>query len=155
MGTKIDRGEIIEWKKNGWSYRIKTVKQKKYITRRKGNQEKSLGPFDEKLWKLIESTAEDTMKNSLKQKKIQEYINLVKSILGEIRANEMSKNCSHIIDGYCYFWKYDMKPGFFNIVANYMENNYYKKIIKREKDPVWVFKAVSFYCQNCPVYERN
>ena len=37
----------------GWKPRIKTRKNRKYITLRKGNKEKSLGPFTEKLWDEI------------------------------------------------------------------------------------------------------
>ena len=40
----ISQDEIENWKNEGWTFRIKPVK---------GKQEKSLGRFDERLWKLI------------------------------------------------------------------------------------------------------
>ncbi|MCJ7631951.1 hypothetical protein MUP77_06100 [Candidatus Bathyarchaeota archaeon] len=40
---------------NGWKPRIKTTKGIGYITIRKGNNEKSLGPYDEDRWRLVMS----------------------------------------------------------------------------------------------------
>jgi hypothetical protein len=41
--------EILGYIKEGWHFRIKTVKERRYITRRRGQQERSLGPYDEGL----------------------------------------------------------------------------------------------------------
>ena len=48
---------INDWKKDGWSFRIKVVKGNRYITRRKGKQETSLGRYNNELWNMIEATS--------------------------------------------------------------------------------------------------
>jgi hypothetical protein len=40
---------------NGWKPRIKTQKGISYITLRRGNNEKSLGPYTEERWQLVTS----------------------------------------------------------------------------------------------------
>jgi hypothetical protein len=155
MGRLVNREEIVAWKKEGWTFRVKTVKEKRYITRRKGNKEKSLGRFHGELWALIEKAIRDTRKDTLKVKKEREYENLVNSIVVNMRAFEMSKKCAHIVNEYCHYWGYDERPGFFNIVDYNIGKEYYKKIKKKGFDSLWVFRAVPFYCQNCPSYKRK
>ena len=40
---------------NGWKPRVKTQKGISYITLRRGNNEKSLGPYTEERWQLVAS----------------------------------------------------------------------------------------------------
>ena len=47
------RDDIRRYIRDGWRFRIKTVKGLRYITRRKGQKERSLGPFKPELWALI------------------------------------------------------------------------------------------------------
>jgi hypothetical protein len=60
--TLSNTKEIMEWAKNGWNFRVKTTKGKKYITRRKGQKEKSLGPFKPETWAIINKTISDLEK---------------------------------------------------------------------------------------------
>jgi hypothetical protein len=57
METSVSKDEIKEWKKDGWVFRVKEVKGKQYITRRNGKQERGLGRYDDKLWRLIKNTS--------------------------------------------------------------------------------------------------
>jgi hypothetical protein len=74
--------------------------------------------------------------------------------MSNIRSSEMSSNCVNIVDGFCHFWKYPDRLGFFYTVDATMEGKYYDHIIIKS-EPFWVFKAVDFYCKNCPAYQRR
>ena len=147
----VNQDEIEYWKNDGWTFRIKTVKGKRYITRRKGKQEKSLGRFDEKLWNLIQS-------GSVIPKKVEERIKAqqtIESLLRVYRSFEMSLDCSHIVDGFCYFWKYGEQPGFFRIADKVSLSEYYKEVDFGVESSFWVFKAEHFYCRGCTGYARS
>jgi hypothetical protein len=146
----VSRDEIKNWKNDGWTFRIKTVKGNKYITRRKGKQEKGLGRFDEKLWKLIQQ-------NSVLSKHIKERTEAQNSITAIVeidRILKMSLDCSHIVDDFCYFWKYAEQPSFFRIADNVSLSECYKKV-DFGKSSFWVFIAAPFYCRNCSAYTRT
>ena len=146
----VNQDEIEYWKNDGWAFRIKTVKGKRYITRRKGKQEKSLGRFDEKLWNLIQ-------RGSVIPKKVEERIKAqqtIESLLRVYRSFEMSLDCSHIVDGFCYFWRYGEQPGFFRIADKVSLSEYYKEVDFGVESSFWVFKAEHFYCRGCTGYAR-
>jgi hypothetical protein len=42
--------DIEAFLREGWNFRDKGVKGLRYVTRRKGQQERSLGPYSEELW---------------------------------------------------------------------------------------------------------
>ena len=145
----INQDEIKHWKNEGWTFRVKTVKGKKYITRRKGKQEKGLGRFNETLWKLIQ-------RNSLLSKRDIERSEAKKSIMSLMdiyRSFEMSLDCSYIVDGFCHFWKYSEQPGFFRIADRAFDGEFYRRV-DFDESSFWVFKAENFYCYGCTSYER-
>ena len=146
----VNQDKIDNWKKDGWTFRIKTVKGKRYITRRKGKQEKSLGRFDENIWKLIQ-------RGTVLPKQVVERIEAqqtIESILRVYRSFEMSLDCSHIVDGFCYFWRYDEQPGFFRIADKVSLSEYYREVDFGVESSFWVFKAEAFYCRGCTGYAR-
>ena len=49
----MDEKDVSHLLDDGWVPRIKTVKNRKYMTVRKGGKEKSLGPYNEELWNKI------------------------------------------------------------------------------------------------------
>ena len=54
MGNKNpDEKDINSYIREGWHFRIKTVKGRKYITRRKGQMERGIGPYNPDLWGSI------------------------------------------------------------------------------------------------------
>ena len=145
---RVSQEEIRQWKIDGWGFRIKTVKGNRYITRRKGKKERSLGKFDEKLWKLIEGT-------TLGPSEVERWRDIEKTIekiIEQIRTKQMSQTCSHIIEGFCYLWKFYEQPGFFNIADNGLGKGYYKQVESGKGSPFWVFKAEPFYCRNCSAF---
>ena len=44
---------LIKSRDDGWRFSIKNVKGKKYITRKRKGEERSLGPYNDGLWSLI------------------------------------------------------------------------------------------------------
>jgi ribosomal protein L34 len=146
----VSQDDIKSWKDDGWTFRVKTVKGKKYITRRKGKQEKSLGRFDEKLWKLIHRSSVIS-KRDLERLDAQKIIG---SLVHEIRGFDMSLDCSHIVDGFCFFWRFGDQPGFFRIADRVSLSDYYREVDFGGKPSFWVFKAVQFYCRGCSGYVR-
>jgi len=147
----IDKDEIKEWKKEGWKFRVKKVKGKRYITRRKGKHEKGLGRYNDKLWKLIQNTK---IEPSEFERKL-EAEKMVEGVLKMIRVHRMSLNCSCVVEGFCHFWRYDEEPGFFNIVDDRIGEGYYKQIVPGKGPSFWVFKAVNFYCRDCSAFREE
>ena len=141
--------DIQNWKKDGWSFRLKTVKGRKYVTRRKGKQEKSLGRYSDQLWNTIQKSS--TEKTRQEKRIVQE--NRITDILSTIRPSLMSRLCKHVVDGYCFFWRSDEPYGFFSIADN-IGVGFYKKIEDGDSS-FWVFKAVPFYCKNCSAFTRR
>jgi len=133
-----------------WTFRVKTVKEKNNITRRKGKQEKSLGRFNQELWSLIENTSVEA---SVLEQRF-EIEKVIENLLEKIRAARKAKTCSHILEGYCHFWKYEEKLGFFTIADNQLGDGYYKQITKENKS-YWIFKAEQFYCKYCSSFKRD
>jgi hypothetical protein len=153
----LDRQEIIKWKNDGWTFRVKTVKGKRYITRRKRNREKSYGRYNERIWNIIKNTIAELSVSEQQVRAVADWRRgkeLIKGLLGVTRITHMSKSCAHVIDGYCYFWKYDVKPAWFKIVNDGIGNGYYKQVLEGGSF-LWVFKALPFYCENCPEYKSK
>jgi hypothetical protein len=151
MEMSISEEQIKEWKIEGWKFRVKKVKDKNYISRRKGREEKGLGRYSENLWRLIQNTRIEP--SELEQRL--EAEKLVENMLKQIRMYHMFLNCSNIVEGFCHFWKYDEKPGFFYIVDAKIGEGYYKQVVTEKGTPFWVFKAVRFYCKNCPAFREK
>lgn len=147
----ITEDDIREWKKEGWKFRVKTVKGKRYVTRRKGKEEKGLGRHSDELSKLIENTRIGPTRSEIRQ----EGEELVEGIMKQLRVSHMSFNCTHIVEGFCRYWRYRDKPGFFNIVDDRIGEGYYKQVEAGKESSFWVFKAVNFYCLNCPAFGKK
>jgi len=49
----LEKGQIESWIAEGWTFRVKEIHGKRYMTRRKGKLERSLGPFSEEKWRQI------------------------------------------------------------------------------------------------------
>jgi hypothetical protein len=148
LEMSVSQDQIKEWKKEGWKFRVKEVKEKKYISRRKGTDEKGLGRYDDKLWRLIQNTRIEPSELELRL----EAEELVGGLLKTMRVYHMSLNCIHVVEGFCHFWKFDEEPGFFNIVDDRIGEGYYEQVVTGEGPTFWVFKAVRFYCANCPAF---
>jgi len=134
---------IERYFREGWHFRIKTVKGHRYITRRKGQEERSLGAFNNSLWiKIqqlkkqykpedespldIDDSIQDFVKEnedklsekrdrSLKIKEVLEKIKKIKEQLDLDRTVTMMTTCVHREEGYCNFWSWGEKPKFLEI----------------------------------------
>jgi hypothetical protein len=109
----------------GWRFRIKTSRGHRYITRRRGGQERSLGRYTDHLWKQIQAliqsptqtaTELDNVKTTLEA--IKQEIRQVKAELDAVNANReltslhtirelirkrmQIRPCAHLTDdGFC------------------------------------------------------
>ncbi|UCD45990.1 MAG: hypothetical protein JSV27_05755 [Candidatus Bathyarchaeota archaeon] len=174
MVMKIDEDEIRGLISDGWNFRAKTVKGHRYITRRKGQTERGVGPYDPELWKLITNLREQakTEKNSLtvreydevtRTRHSEEWLRKRNELMTQLdyslsinRGSTMMTSCHHRDrEGHCIYWTWKEKPGFFKIVDDLDMNYLYvkKKIsskgVMTEK---WVFSASPWFCSNCTVY---
>ena len=52
-GNRVNRWRISKYRDDGWKFTIKNVSGKKYITRKRKEEERSLGPYSDDLWNLI------------------------------------------------------------------------------------------------------
>ena len=54
MGKQgVSLESLIKYRDDGWKFTIKNVKGRKYITRKRKEEERSLGPYSDDLWSLI------------------------------------------------------------------------------------------------------
>lgn len=68
--TKTSWETIEKVLAEGYKVRIKNIKGKKYITARKGDDEKGLGPFDEETWANIQKRQKEDLAKERKDEKI-------------------------------------------------------------------------------------
>lgn len=104
--------QISEWKKDGWTFRVKTSKGKQYITRRRGQEERGMGRYNDKLWNIIKDTDREYDLHKQQQTEKENAINEIEYRIKLNRAFEMGRSCSHSIDGFCHFWRHNFKPFF-------------------------------------------
>jgi hypothetical protein len=174
MGEKLGEDEIRRFISDGWNFRTKTVKGHRYITRRKGQTERGVGPHDPELWKLITDIREQakTEKDSLTvleaeeatpTRHSEEWLRKRTELTTQLdyrlsieRGGIMMTSCPHRDrEGHCVYWNWEDKPGFFEIADDLdMSHLYVKKKISSEGGMTekWVFWASPWYCSNCTVY---
>ena len=183
MGNKgFDKEEILDYVKNGWHFRVKTVKRRRYITRRKGQKERSMGPFNPDLWStitmLVHQTAEEKTSSTQEESVLEKGTNnLPKRPIDWIKANEefnikferlnqrislyrgieMRRNCIHKDkEDYCTYWNWEEEPDFFGLLDELLGSECYeKRRISKKGLSVdrWMVKAFQWYCSSCPVYQ--
>ena len=69
--------------RDGWTPRLKVVGGRRYVTLRKGNRERSLGPYTPKLWEEVKRRAQAIQRNKHPHFAISEE---VKRLRDELRA---------------------------------------------------------------------
>jgi hypothetical protein len=151
MEMSVSRDQIREWKKDGWKFRVKVVKGKRYVSRRRGGEEKGLGLYDDGLWRLIRDTGVGPSDLELRG----EVEGVVEGLVKVIREYHMSSSCVYIVDGFCDFWRYRERQGFFNIVDVRRGVGYYREVVTGEGSSYWVFRAERFYCAGCPAFRGS
>lgn len=164
MDAKRLEDEIRRFVSDGWNFRTKTVKGHLYITRRKGQTERGVGPYEAKLWKLIMDLREQakTGKYSLAVLEPEEAT-LTRARTQELdhrlsmdRGTTMMMSCLYKDrEGHCVYWNWKEKPGFFKIVDDIAWIGLYvKKNISSEEEinEKWVFQASPWFCSKCTAY---
>jgi hypothetical protein len=137
--------DIRNWIKEGWKFREKKSKGRKYITRRMGAKtERSLGPFNQELWNRIESIRRE----SDEPPEETDPMSLFYSLIELNRASLNSLECLNIDDeGYCTYWRWGPDYAFLRFRGD-LE-------IKEVKDggkKAYLFHANIRYCKGCNAY---
>ncbi len=172
--VKNDEEEIERFIFDGWSFRVKTVSGKRYITRRKGKKERGMGSFSDELWRLISDTlkGEDIRVSAESSESVHVHQESdVQEVFLDSRAHAhklleagvlsdkgvyMWSNCVHKDEeGYCLFWNWGERPGFFRFSDELSLDLYTRKVVYLNgvESSRWVFSASPWYCQSCPVFE--
>jgi hypothetical protein len=139
-------------------------KKRGYITMRKGQIERSLGPFNEDLWQRIRIMEQKHAQMKVKtrdseigerawRKEIARSRDRCLMLLNFERSKIISKNCRYIVDGYCHFWIWSYEPSFLEYMKKvYNQDESLIRILSEEK---LMFKSNMYYCSGCPSYERE
>ncbi|MFC1803095.1 hypothetical protein ACFL0D_03910 [Thermoproteota archaeon] len=152
--------EIKELVEAGWNFRIKKVKGKNYITRRKGQTEKSMGPYNEKLWTNIREIVKKKPKLSEKSvtslSKFEILFKKWDEQLGTIRGFNAMNTCLFLDkERFCSYYGYNRKPGFM-LTGEKMTDIDFIKLKEFNQNGVkkhlWIHKANIEYCKNCHAY---
>ena len=168
---EITEEEISGYIDQGYYFRVKETNGKKYITRRKGREEKSLGRYSEKVWSMIlraqnqidEAISDkptETTSEPPDEKPIPDARGSLDKLIGEISLSKaliMFTNCMHIDEGLCTYWHWETKPGFFDTLDKcdgVPESSYELTDIVQEGriEKRWTVKAQGLFCMNCPAY---
>lgn len=167
---KWTEAEIKAHIDDGWYFRRKRSMGRDYITRRKGQKERSLGPFDEDLWNLIKRTRVDEASekaspmtelklDTMQSEKIDDYLNLYDLLTNRLsieRAAHLMLTCTYKgEDGFCSYWSWSVKPSFYELASKLgHENDFSTKEVTGDNGSKrkWFVRALPWFCENCPVY---
>jgi hypothetical protein len=175
--NQLVREELLQLIEDRWRFRIKNVSGHRYITRRKKQKEKSLGPFNEDLWNLIlqveyehaliegEGSRSVVRRVSPRfadeeselewRRSIRESQDRFLRMLAYERSRRMSCDCDHIVNGLCEYWVWDQEPLFYgHMVKVYRPEAILTRVDMRDGSKKWVFRADSLYCGGCTAYRR-
>jgi hypothetical protein len=166
--------ELIKFILDGWNFRKKKTKERLYITRRKSQVERGIGPYSEETWNLIKSL--ENRKKELKEdreheqietiekeeaEKIDELIERERTIILDImrsialwRGIIQLAYCKHRKNGYCHYWNWESKPhGYDYLKSEYGDRipNIKKMMLEShgKKKEKWIVQAIGIFCANC------
>jgi hypothetical protein len=172
---RTSREEIKRFIQDGWNFRVKRTSGKSYITRRKGQKERSLGSYTEELWNTIEQLlnpslketeelteldiehSEDTMAQDNIVARVSELTGKIDKAIMLRRGVYMMQNCFYNVDGFCEYWRWEERPSFFDIIDKLWgpDSGYYSKrrvVLSSEPSMQWMIKASITYCATCNAY---
>jgi hypothetical protein len=129
----VNREDVEQLHHTGWSFRVKTVKKKQYLSARKGGEEKGLGLYTQDLRKLISEFSKPRQRNggtidgepsdTLSTYTVTVFVPLlqlspteVEFSQGEIEravfdirfemARVKTVDCEHSWNGFCHYWHF-------------------------------------------------
>lgn len=171
---EITKKEISDYIDQGYYFRVKKVNGKKYITRRKGREEKGLGRYTEEKWSMIEQARKQTDDSTLetpseitasKPEEITSVkpMELFKPFIEEASLSRgliMFTDCMHKEDTMCTYWHWETRPSFFDTLdkldgsgpSSYELTEF---LSEGQKVQRWTVKAQVAFCINCPAYIRK
>ena len=177
MGKKerTSREEINRFIEDGWNFRVKITSGRSYITRRKGQKERSLGPYTEELWSLIgellnpspkeigELTKLDVKHSEVTRAqdkmvaRVRELTEKIDKAIMLHRGLHMMQNCYYNVDGFCEYWRWEERPHFFDIIDELWDpdiGDYSRRrvVLTIEPSMQWMIKASIPYCATCNAY---
>jgi ribosomal protein L34 len=162
---RISADELKRLRNDGWRFRTKTAKGKRYISARKGKDEQGLGPFSEELWGEIQNLTDlyGGLKEgaSIKEKtsnEERENLRTLGTVIKErlrVRRGAHMARCCLFKDGenYCEYWLWDKEPQDYSIITNiYGENMFRVSGDEAAGSRRWAIKAFSLTCAGCPAF---
>jgi hypothetical protein len=175
--TSPDREIILRYIRDGWNFRIKTVKGRRYITRRRGQEERGLGPYNENFWNLISHLVQLNAETGAPQAQdrripkteaykpsegkpelvhFEEDFGRLLEKLSMDRGVTMMMSCGHRDgEGFCTYWNWEEKPDFFELMDELHFDVFYMKktiFVGSHESERWVLKAMHWYCWGCSAY---
>jgi len=91
------------WSIHLFSARAENLQGRTNISLRKGDREKTVGPYDDYTWDYIISLVADNPDSGKARKHVEE----TQRKLGFLRTIQIWENCVYAVDGYCLFWVYE------------------------------------------------
>jgi hypothetical protein len=165
---RVDPDEVAGLVGEGWSFRIKVVKGRRYITVRRGRSERSLGPYSEELWTHIQRLREeDTRARSVSSPEadvsglgdVGKLDLLV--ILDRVHDKIQSDRGAHMPfqclfrggDGYCEYWVWSNELPFMDEVRRHFGEDTFRRVYDEASGTErWVTRAIGFTCKGCPAF---
>ena len=156
MGNVL--GDVQQYIDEGYSFRVKTVKNRKYITARKGQMEKSLGPYTEEKWRTITRLKEEPEAEGEKpERKISQESPLDAEInaLKNIRMLHKVMNCKHVGAGrVCTYWKIS-DPSLIKMARDDLSGHLYEVCESKKGGQVLHFRAIALVCMDCLAFKEK
>jgi len=167
---RVDPDEVASLIGEGWSFRIKVVKGRRYVTARRGRSERSLGPYSEELWTHIQRLRkEDTRARSVASPEADvsglsaraHAGELELMILDRIHDRIQSYRGAHMTayclfkggDGYCEYWVWSSELPFMDEVRRHFGEDTFRKVYDEASGTErWVMRAIGFTCKDCPAF---
>ncbi len=175
---------VLEYFSEGWRFRVKTSKGNRYITRRRGQEEKGMGRFTVERWGVIErlknegsgtdiivqekiatvfeapgkSGASELRKGTPGLSRHEHLLDMIDDHLALFRGTVRMVDCRYVVNHFCSYWSWSSRPLFFDYVDEVFSPGQYTRIDIREGDRVeakWVFRASSRYCSLCSFFKEK
>ena len=171
-----DIGKLL---REGWSIRVKTVKGRNYLSARKGNDEKGLGPLTEEVRKYLEALyhpsdksentgaadlepmrARVTLTTPLPEAGYKESRFKGSELAGVLldikfeRARVKGVDCKHSFNGLCQYWQFMKNSERLQALYGRFNANIYKLgVISKSGDSREIYCVTELLCLDCDRYE--
>ncbi|OGD59323.1 hypothetical protein A3K78_08375 [Candidatus Bathyarchaeota archaeon RBG_13_52_12] len=162
---RISADELTSLMNDGWRFRIKTVKGKRYISARKKGDEKGISPFSEEVWGEIQNLTDRDggLKEvaSIKEKPPDEgqenlslHIRRINEYLRTSRGSYMALHCLFKDnENYCEYWQWSRDPPLYSYITKiWGENMFRVSGDEASGSKLWALKAFPYMCAGCPAF---